>query len=152
MTCPAVPALPTRVPTVPALPIGVPCTTPPAPPQTQPVVGVPWVVGLVVEMETSARAMLVSMSERLFDAPPPPSAPRASTSEFELAALQGFEHGATFEGDAVSPKVEQIYANMRGMGYVDFSRDDARVALEEYGHDRYGHDRPVDEIVARCVR
>ena len=152
MTCPAVPALPTRVPTVPALPIGVPCTTPPAPPQTQPVVGVPWVVGLVVEMETSARAMLVSMSERLFDAPPPPSAPRASTSEFELAALQGFEQGATFEGDAASPKVEQLLAKMREMGYVEFSRDDARVALEEYGHDRYGHDRPVDEIVARCVR
>jgi hypothetical protein len=103
-------------------------------------------------METSARAMLVSMSERLFDAPPPPSAPRASTSEFELATLQGFEHGATFEGDAALPKVEQIYANMRELGYVDFSRDDARVALEEYGHDRYGHDRPVDEIVARCAR
>ena len=77
-----------------ALPVGVPITTPSEPPQFPqvvggPVVGVPWVVGLVVEMETSARAMLVSMSERLFDAPPPPFAPRASTSEFELAALQG---------------------------------------------------------------
>jgi hypothetical protein len=36
---------------------------------------------------------------------------------------------------------------MREMGYVEFSRDDARVALEEYGHDRYGHDRPVNKIV-----
>ena len=38
-------------------------------------------------------------------------------------------------------------ANMREMGYTEFSRDDARVALEEYGHDRHGHDRPVNMIV-----
>ena len=29
----------------------------------------------------------------------------------------------------------------------NFNRDDARVALMEYGHDRSGHDRPVEEIV-----
>ena len=29
----------------------------------------------------------------------------------------------------------------------NFSHDDARVALMEYGHDRSGHDRPVEEIV-----
>ena len=75
------------------------------------------------------------------------SSSRSSTSEFELATLQCFEHGATFEGDAASPKLEQLLANMREMGYVEFSRDDARIALEEYGHDRHGHDRPVNKIV-----
>jgi hypothetical protein len=31
-------------------------------------------------------------------------------------------------------------------------RDDARVALMEYGHDRSGHDRPVEEIVQIWVQ
>ena len=34
----------------------------------------------------------------------------------------------------------------------NFNRDDARVALMEYGHDRSGHDRPVEEIVQIWVQ
>ena len=33
----------------------------------------------------------------------------------------------------------------------NFSHDDARVALMEYGHDRSGHDRPVEKIVQMTV-
>ena len=62
----------------------------------------------------------------------------AKAAAEKAAALQ------RFDGDA--PKVDQLLAKMREI-YKDFSRDDARVALMEYGHDRSGHDRPVEEIV-----
>jgi hypothetical protein len=55
------------------------------------------------------------------------------------------------DGDA--PKVDQILAKMREtMENQNFSHDDARVALMEYGHDRSGHDRPVEEIVQIWVQ
>ena len=34
----------------------------------------------------------------------------------------------------------------------NFSQDDPRVALMDYGHDRSGHDRPVEEIVQIWVQ
>ena len=37
-------------------------------------------------------------------------------------------------------------AKMREMGYTEFSRDDARVALKEYGHDH-----PVEAIVTQMI-
>jgi hypothetical protein len=65
----------------------------------------------------------------------------AKAAAEKAAALQ------RFDGDA--PKVDQLLAKMREMGFTEsqFSRDDARVALKAYGHDHSGHDRPVAEIV-----
>jgi hypothetical protein len=73
--------------------------------------------------------------------------------------LGGFAKGDTvasrvsalqrFDGDA--PKVDQILAKMRELGYKNFSRDDARVALKKYGHDRSSHDQPVEKIVQMTV-
>jgi len=55
------------------------------------------------------------------------------------------------DGDA--PKVDQILAKMREtMEDQNFSQDDPRVALMDYGHDRSGHDRPVEEIVQIWVQ
>ena len=65
------------------------------------------------------------------------------------AALQPFEVEATFNSDA--PREEQILAIMREFGYAEFSREEACLALEQYGHDRSGHDLPVHEIVTRIV-
>ena len=64
---------------------------------------------------------------------------KGDTVASRVSALQ------RFDGDA--PKVDQILAKMRELGYKNFSRDDARVALKAYGHDHSGHDRPVAEIV-----
>ena len=77
------------------------------------------------------------------------STSRSSTSE-SAQTLHRFEVelGATFDGDPFpSSKVEQIMGKMREMGFREFSRDEARVALENFGNDLR-----VDIIVQRILR
>lgn len=76
------------------------------------------------------------------------STSRSSTSE-SVPTLQRFEDelGATFDGDPFpSSKVDQIMGKMREMGFKEFSRDDARVAAENFGNDL-----SVDMIVERIL-
>jgi len=85
------------------------------------------------------------------------AAEEAEKAASDKAAAEKAEEAATkkaaalqrFDGDA--PKVDQILAKMREMGHKNFSRDDARAVLKEYGHGRSGHDRPVEKIVQMTV-
>eukprot|EP00900_Chrysochromulina_parva_P025971 jgi/Chrpa1/8007/Chrysochromulina_OHIO_Genome00017287-RA len=71
------------------------------------------------------------------------------TTPASAPTLQRFEDelGATFDGDPFpSSKVDQIMGKMREMGFKEFSRDDARVAVENFGNDL-----SVDMIVERIL-
>jgi len=74
---------------------------------------------------------------------------KAVAEKAEKAATEKAAAPQRFDGDA--PKVDQILAKMREFGFKNFSRDDARAVLKEYGHDRSGHDRPVEKIVQMTV-
>ncbi len=76
-------------------------------------------------------------------------AAKAAAEKAEKAATEKAAALQRFDGDA--PKVDQILAKMRELGYKDFSDDEARVALKEYGHDRSGHENPVEKIVQMTV-
>jgi hypothetical protein len=73
---------------------------------------------------------------------------RSSTSQ-SAPTLQRFEDelGATFDGDPFpSSKVDQIMGKMREMGFREFSRDKARVAVKNFGNGL-----SVNKIVQRIL-